>query len=116
MIVMLKSKALISLGLCAGALIFSSPVLAQERTVQVTVSDLNLASPSGQMQLQKRVARAARSVCRDGDMRSARENAEARKCEAQAKAGAEPRIAERIAQYKAQRGLAARANLKLASD
>ena len=113
---MLKSKALISLGLCAGALIFSSPVLAQERTVQVTISDLNLASPSGQMQLQKRVARAARAVCSSNDSRSAREHATARKCEAEAKIGAEPRIAQRIAEYKAQRGLAVRANLKLASD
>jgi UrcA family protein len=113
---MLKSKALISIGLCAGALILSSPVLAQERTIEVTIDDLNLASSSGQMQLQKRVARAARSVCRNGDVRSARENAEAKECEAEAKAGAEQAITERIAQYKAQRGLAVRTNLKLASD
>ena len=113
---MLKSKALISLGLCAGTLILSSPVLAQERSVEVSVGDLNLASPSGQNRLQERVARAARSVCSSNDERSAREHAAVKECEAQAIAGAAQAITERIAQYKAQRGLAARATLKLASD
>jgi UrcA family protein len=113
---MLKSKALISIGLCAGTLIFSSPVLAQQRSVEVAVNDLNLASPSGQIRLQERVARAARTVCGSNETRGAREHAAAKECEAQAKASAEQGITERIAHYKAQRGIATRANRKLASD
>ncbi len=112
---MLNRKAIISAGLCAATLMISNPAFAQVRSVAVKIIDLNLATPSGQAQLEKRVIRAARSVC-SSDSRSVRDLSAAKKCEAQAIANAEPTIASRIAQHQSQRGIAIRADLKLASD
>lgn len=113
---MLHYKALISLGLCAATLAISTPVLAQERTVKVIVSDLDLAGPSGQKELQNRVTRAARIVCNTNGSRSAREHVQAKECEAQVMANAEPKVAERIAQQNGNRSVAIRSDIKLAAD
>ena len=109
---MLNRKATISAGLCAATLIMSNPAFAEVRSVAVKVSDLNLATPTGQAQLEKRVIRAARSVC-SSDSHSVRDLVAAQKCEARAIAKAEPKIASRVAE---QRGIAIRTDLKLASD
>jgi len=115
---MLNRKAMISFGMCAAALIASTPGFAQERSVSVAVSDLDLSGPSGQAQLEKRIMRAARSVCTSGtrSARSASNHSVSKQCEAQAIANAEPKIANRIAQHKSQRGIAIRADLKMASE
>ena len=112
---MLNSKALISLALCAGTLVLSTPVLAQERSVKVTVRDLDLADPSDQAELQSRMTRAIRSVCNDDGTRGAREQFEAKKCEARTQASTETKVAERIAQSGG-RSVAIRTELKLAAD
>jgi UrcA family protein len=113
--IMLNSKALISLALCAATLAVSTPALAQERTVKVTVRDLDLADPSDQAELQNRVTRAVRNVCSSNGSRGAREHMEAKKCEARAQASAETKVAARIAQNGGH-SVAIRNGVTLASD
>ena len=112
---MLNSKALISFALCAGTLVFSNPVLAQERTVKITVRDLDLAAPSDQAELQNRVARAVRTVCSSNGTRGVREHMQAKKCEARTQASTETKVAARIAQSGG-RSVAIQTDVKLASD
>ena len=112
---MLNSKALIPLALCAGTLVLPNPVLAQERTVKVTVRDLDLANPSDQAELQSRVARAVRTVCSSNGPRGAREHIETKKCAAQTQASAATKVAARIAQSGG-RSVATRTDVTLASD
>ena len=112
---MLNSKSLISLALCAGTLVLSNPVLAQERTVKVNVRDLDLADPSDQAELRNRVMRAVRTVCNDSGTRGLRERMEAKKCEVRTQANTETKVAERIAQSGG-RSVAIRTDVKLASD
>ena len=112
---MLNSKALISLALCAGTLVLSNSVLAQERTATVTVRDLDLADPSDQAELQSRVTRAVRSVCNDSGARGVRERMAAKKCEARAHASTETKVVARIAQSGG-RSVAIRTGVTLASD
>jgi UrcA family protein len=112
---MLDRKALISLALCAGTLAVSTPALAQERTVEVTVRDLDLADPSDQAELQSRATRAVRIVCSNNGSRGAREHMEAKKCEARTQASAETKVAARIAQNGG-RSVATRNGVALASD
>ena len=112
---MLNSKALISIVLFTGTLVLSTPVLAQERSVEVTVRDLDLADPSDQAELQTRVARAVRTVCSSNGIRGAREHMDKKKCEARAQSNAETKVAARIAQSGG-RSVAIRTGVKLASD
>ena len=112
---MLNSKALISFALCAGTIVLSNPVLAQERTVKVAVRDLDLADPSDQAELQTRVARAIRTVCSSNGTRGIRERMEAKNCEARTQASTETKVAARIAQSGG-RSVAVRSDVKLASD
>lgn len=51
------------------------------RTVQVRTADLNLTSPEGQAQLDRRIEIASRRVCQSADARSVRAQAKTRKCE-----------------------------------
>ena len=112
---MLNRKALISHALCTGTLVFSTPVLAQERSIKVTVRALDLADPSDQAELQNRVARAVRTVCSSNGIRGAREHMDKKKCEARAQSSAETKVAARIAQDTG-RSVAIRTGVKLASD
>ena len=112
---MLNSKALISLALCIGSLAVSTPALAQERSVKVTVRDLDLVNPSDQAELQSRVARAVRDVCSDNGTRGVRERMEAKECEARTQASAETKVAARIAKSGG-RSVAIRNDVKLASE
>ena len=112
---MLNSKALISLALCAGTLAVTHPALAQERTVKVTVRDLDLADPSDQVELQNRVTRAVRTVCNSNGTRGVSDQIEAKKCEARTRAQTETKVAARIAQSGG-RSVAIRNGVQLASD
>lgn len=112
---MQNSKALISLAICAGTLVLSTPVLAEERTVKVAVRDLDLADPSDQAELQSRVTRAVRTVCNDSGTRGVRERMEAKKCEARTQASTETKVTARIAQSGG-RSVAIRTGITLASD
>lgn len=112
---MLNSKALISLALCAGSLVLSTPVLAQERSVTVAVRDLDLAEPTDQAELQTRIARAVRTVCSSNVTHGARDHMDKKKCEARAQASAETKVAARIAQSGG-RNAAIRTGVILASD
>jgi UrcA family protein len=62
---MFKTNAIIAAALCTAGL-FSAPAFAetQTKTTEVHFKDLDLASPEGQQQLQGRIEKAARSVCR----------------------------------------------------
>ncbi len=110
------SKALISTAAAAATLAFAPAAFAGERTIEVRTSDLNLARPSAQAELQDRVARAVRKVCLSKVARNAGERQDVKRCEADAWAGANAQMTQRIAEYKAQRGRNAAARLKLASD
>lgn len=110
------AKPIATITMIAASLTMASPLLAQERSVEVQVRDLDLARPSSQVRLQDRIARAARSVCRDSNDRDAMSRAQAKRCEARAKQSADAQVNERIAQHKQMRSQAARATQKLASD
>ncbi len=113
---MLKSKALISVIMFAGTLSLTTPAFADERTIEISVQDLDLARPSVQARLQDRVDRAVRTVCRSESSRAISERADVKRCEAKAKADADRQITQRIAEYKNDRRVATRSNLKVASD
>jgi UrcA family protein len=109
-------KALLSLALCAASIAVVAPASAGERTIKIKVDDLDLARPSAQAKLEMRVANAVRSVCGSRDSRQLGEQADIKRCEAEATANAEAQMAERIAAYKVQRNLAKRGAFKVATD
>lgn len=53
------------LAIAAGAVLASGPVSA--RSIAVPTDDLNLASPTGQKVLERRIHKAARAVCAFGE-------------------------------------------------
>jgi UrcA family protein len=117
---MARNKALLSLITLAGSIALSAPAFAgerpYERTVEVRISDLDLARPSAQAKLQDRISRAVKNVCRSNTSRSIAEQEDVKRCEAEATANAKAQMSERIALHKAQRLTTAASRLKLASD
>jgi UrcA family protein len=80
----------------------AAPAFANETekmTIKVDVSDLNLASASGQKWLDRRVERAVRTVCRITDPQTGNRilNRDARECLAKARASAKSQVAALIA-------------------
>lgn len=117
---MARNTALLSLIALAGSTALAAPAFASERpferTVEVRISDLDLARPSAQARLEQRISRAVRNVCRSNSSRAVSEREDVKRCEADAFARAEAQMSERIALHKAQRLTASAARLKLASD
>jgi UrcA family protein len=109
-------KALISTAATAALFAIAPAVHAGERTVEVRTSDLNLTRPSAQAELQQRIARAVRKVCRSRVADNATERQDLKRCEADAWAAANAQTTQRIAEHKAQRGRNAAVRLKLAAD
>ena len=86
--------------LLGAATAFVSPAGAEtSASVAVKYSDLNLSSRSGQAQLDRRIDKAARSICGIDDVitGSRLPSTEARQCYEQAKASVHDQVAERIA-------------------
>lgn len=89
------AKAFAAIGLAGAAI---SPSLAGEpdrMTVTIGVADLNLATPEGQRTLDRRIEKAARSVCRVPKVMTGTRimNQDARACLAEAKAAARQQVA-----------------------
>lgn len=72
---------------------------AEKMTIEVDVSDINLATASGQKRLDDRVERAVRSVCRIDRVTTGTRlmNRDARACLAKARASAKSQVAALIA-------------------
>ncbi len=117
---MAQKTALLSLAALAGSIAFAGPAFASDnphmRSVEVRISDLDLARPSAQAKLQERITRAVQNVCRSKGSRSIAEKGDVARCEADALARAQQQVTERIALHKAQRLTKASARLKLAAD
>jgi UrcA family protein len=113
---MARNKAMLSLVALGTSMALAVPAYAGERSVEVRISDLDLARPSAQAKLQERVTRAVRNVCRSQSSRAISERAEVQRCETEARAKANMQISARIAEHKAQRLVIAASRLKLASD
>ncbi|MDZ3831052.1 MAG: UrcA family protein [Sphingopyxis sp.] len=74
----------------------AAPALADEnvgQSVEVPYGDLNLSTAEGRAQLDQRINRAVRNVCRIEDYRDARQMAEHRECRKVAMRGIETRLA-----------------------
>jgi UrcA family protein len=85
-----------------GLVLAATPALAElpeARTVTFTTSDIDLATPKGQKELNWRVARAVRNVCQTGDRTTGSRimTAEARACIAKARNSALQQVAALIA-------------------
>lgn len=84
-----------------GLAFISTPAFAdpsQNRAVQVEFEDLNLDTPSGQKHLDRRIHRAARSVCGVDDIRTSTRirNSAVYKCYAKAVSSAKSQVAAMI--------------------
>ncbi len=83
------------------------PAMAQsERTWTVKTADLNLASPSGQAALQKRIMGAVNKVCAVRSAHHLNERRNAAKCKETALFSAQKDAQQRIAAYKMEQRLA----------
>ena len=75
---------------------FAAPAPGQ-RSIEVSVADLNLANPADVTRLDNRIARAARAACAPVDTRSLSELSLRPACEANAIADATPRKQQLVA-------------------
>lgn len=94
------AAATIAAATVAPALANSASGYADNRMVaSVSTSDLNLATPEGQRQLDKRVGRAVRMVCRTTSLTTGTRimDNDARNCLANARASAKQQVAALIA-------------------
>jgi UrcA family protein len=113
---MATPKLPMTFAIAGAVLAFAFPASAAVRTTVVSVADLDLTRPSAQQQLEDRIDRAVRKVCRGHVALNMAEQRDVTKCKADARAGAEAQMTQRIAEHKAGRKNAAKARLKLASD
>jgi UrcA family protein len=113
---MATPKLPLTFAAAAVALAFAVPASAGVRTVEVSVSDLDLNRPSAQQRLDERIDRAVRKVCRTKVAQNLGERQDVAECEANARADAEAQKALRIAEHRDVRKNAAKSRLKLAAD
>jgi UrcA family protein len=99
----------------AAAAMLAVPASAGVRTMEVRTGDLDLSRDSGQQELQDRIERAVRQVCRSRAVRPLAERKDIAKCEENARAGAQAQAEERIAQSSQLRNQLARAR-RMATD
>lgn len=84
----------------AGALLASGPAFAGEPVARVAYDDLQLTSPAGQAELEKRITKAAWRVCMfdaNGDLRTSEQHAA---CYRTAQRSADVRVAQIVAEYR----------------
>ena len=91
-----------------GLVLAATPALAQQtqqRTAIITTSDINLATPQGQKELNWRINRAIRNVCQLGyrDMSGRILTDDAKTCIAKARSSAQAQVA-RLTASEAQKG------------
>jgi UrcA family protein len=103
MMIMATPKAKVMLTIMACSLVTSTPAFADVRTIEVQTRDLDLGRPSGQDLLQRRIDRAVRRVCTSRVQRSASEQKDFARCQAEARADAEAQAAQRVADHKTAR-------------
>lgn len=91
------AAAALGLACAPAAPAFAGP--AEKMTIEVDVSDINLATPSGQQRLDDRVERAVRTVCRINSVQTGTRlmSRDARACLAKARASAKSQVAALIA-------------------
>lgn len=75
---------------------FAAPAPGQ-RSIEVSIADLNLANPADVTRLDSRLARAARAACEPADARNLSELSQRPACEASALAAATPRKQQLVA-------------------
>ena len=77
----------------------ATPALAETQTVGVRYADLDLATPAGQAELDRRIDRVARSICKMDEVitGSRTPSSAARQCYQEAKASTHQQIADRRA-------------------
>jgi UrcA family protein len=86
-----------------------------KRTTEVQTGDLDLSRDDGQQELQVRIDRAVRQVCRSNVARTFGERKDVAQCEANARADAQVQAEERIAESTELRNQLARAR-RMATD
>jgi UrcA family protein len=91
--------ALAALGLAGAAVSPALATNAERMTIEVTTADLNLATVEGQKTLDRRVEKAARSVCRATSLSTGSRvlSHEAQTCLAKARADAKRQVAALMA-------------------
>lgn len=87
-----------------GAAMLSAPAFAGP--AGVSYADLDLATPAGQAQLDRRIDKAAREMCGITDIRTGTllQSTSSKECYQATKASARKQVAERIAREGAKRG------------
>jgi UrcA family protein len=99
----------------AAAAMIAVPASAGVRTMEVRTGDLDLSRAVGQQELQDRIDRAVRKVCRSNVARTLGERKDVAQCEENARAGALVQAEERIAQSTQLRNQLARGR-RMATD
>lgn len=113
---MANPKLPITFMVAAAALTFATPAFAGVRTTKVKIGDLDLTNPAAQRQLDERIDRAVRKVCRSNFVNNFDARRDIAQCEANARSDAKAQMAQRIAEQKSLRKDAVKTRLKLASD
>jgi UrcA family protein len=113
---MATQKAKLTFGIIASLLAFSTPALAEGRSKMVRTSDLNLATPDGQAELQSRIDRAIKTVCVSNSAITLADMRDAHQCETAARAAADAQVSQRIAAYQDYRKGRSQRAVTLASD
>jgi len=92
----MKNQRIFALGAALCAIATAGPALANNGpALAVSYSDLNLATAEGQVELEKRIDKAARKICRVDAIRTGTHvpNPDARTCYAAAKASTKSQLA-----------------------
>jgi UrcA family protein len=89
-----------------GAAMLSAPTLAAGNSTGIRYADLNLSTPEGQAQLDRRIDNAAKEMCGITDIRTGTilQGTKQKQCYEAAKASAHKQIAARMAQQTQQGG------------
>jgi UrcA family protein len=98
---MATPKTILPLSVACVMLAVASPASAEMRTTEVRVNDLNLANPAGQQELESRIERAIKNVCRSNNAKDLSERKDVARCQANARSSAVAQADARIAAYKA---------------
>jgi UrcA family protein len=99
---MATPKTILPLSVASILLAVAVPASAEMRTTEVRVNDLNLANPAGQQELESRIERAIKNVCRSNNAKDLSERKDVARCQAYARASAVAQAEARIAAHKAQ--------------
>ncbi len=85
----------------AGLLAFTAPAYADWRSLEVRVADLDLSSSAGQEELENRIDRAVKNVCRSNASKALSERRDVARCESEARSVAMDKAEQKISAYRA---------------